>query len=181
MKIIIATDIHGSYTYAKKVVDAFLAERADYMVLLGDFYYHGARNDLPDGYSTAQVFGLLNEYADKIIAVRGNCDSQVDETVSKFPFNDSAFMVLGGKRLFFTHGHRFNAENPPPLGSADFMFYGHFHINRITKIDGLTAVNIASASLPKQGAPHSYAVADENGFTIRDLNSGEAVTKFPFA
>ena len=47
MKFMIASDIHGSFYYCNKMIEAFKRENADRLILLGDILYHGPRNDLP--------------------------------------------------------------------------------------------------------------------------------------
>ena len=85
MKLFIASDIHGSAFFAKKMIDAFEKEKCDKILLLGDILYHGPRNDLPKEYNPKQVIDLLNNYASIITSVRGNCDGEVDQMVLKFP------------------------------------------------------------------------------------------------
>ena len=85
MKFLIASDIHGSATWCHKFIDAVHAEKPDKIILLGDILYHGPRNALPDGYDPKEVIALLNPLADRIIAVRGNCDAEVDQMVLNFP------------------------------------------------------------------------------------------------
>ena len=85
MKFLIASDIHGSATWCRKFIDAIHAEKPDKIILLGDILYHGPRNDLPNGYDPKEVITLLNPLADRILAVRGNCDAEVDQMVLDFP------------------------------------------------------------------------------------------------
>ena len=79
MKWMIASDIHGSAKYCRKMLKAFERERADRLILLGDLLYHGPRNDLPEGYDPKQVIAMLNEKRNEIFAVRGNCEAEVDQ------------------------------------------------------------------------------------------------------
>ncbi|NLI59946.1 MAG: phosphodiesterase [Clostridiales bacterium] len=170
MKILFVSDIHGSLYYARKGIEALNNEEADYIVLLGDLLYHGARNPLPKDYNPGEVANLLNKFADKIIAVRGNCDSEVDQMVLDFPLmSDYSTILYKGRRLFLTHGHVYNVDNLPKLGQADVLFYGHTHINRVIKKDNTYAINLASITLPKEDNPHSYGVMKDNRFTIKDI------------
>ena len=84
MKLFVASDIHGSYYYCKKMIEKFNVDNYDYLVLLGDILYHGPRNELSMEYDCKKVSELLNEYKDKIIAVKGNCDAEVDQMMLKF-------------------------------------------------------------------------------------------------
>ena len=123
------SDIHGSIYYAKKAVERFESENADYMVILGDILYHGARNPLPLEHNPKEVIALLNELKDMIIAVRGNCDSEVDEMVLEFPIMATYSHILyNSRRFFLTHGHIYNEDNLPSLGKGDVFLYGHTHI-----------------------------------------------------
>ena len=125
MKLLIASDIHGSAVWCKKLVDAFMKEGADKLVLLGDILYHGPRNPLPDGYSPKDVFGMLNPLADRIIAVRGNCDSEVDQMVLAFNISsDYGDIFADGVHIAISHGHR----TVPPLGKGDVYITGHTHV-----------------------------------------------------
>lgn len=173
MKLMIATDIHGSKTAAEKLLLRFSAERADSLVLLGDLYYHGPRNPLPEGYAPIEVAKLLNSVKDKLVVIKGNCDSEVDEMVSEFKFLPKATAKIGEHTVLFTHGHVYNADNLPPEEACDVMFYGHFHINAIAKKGGIVAVNVASASLPMHGAEAAYSIMDENTIVIKNLDGKE--------
>lgn len=175
-KLIIASDIHGSYFWCEKLLQAFEKENADKLVLLGDLLYHGARNDLPQGYDTKKVFGALNAYKEKIVAVRGNCDSEVDQMVLSFPcLADYALLETEKGTLFLTHGHLFNKQNPPLLKERDILFNGHFHTPCYEKLEkGGAYANCGSVSLPKAGTPHSYIVYENGVLTWKDLETGKA-------
>ena len=136
MKLFIISDIHGSLYYLKKVMEIFEKENYDKLVILGDELYHGPRNPLPKDYSPKEVIEILNKYKDKIIAVRGNCDSEVDQMVLSYPImSDYSMIYLGNKRVFLTHGHIYNIDNPLPMSEGDILLYGHFHIPMIEKKD----------------------------------------------
>ena len=92
MKYMFASDIHGSAYYCKKTLEVFEASGAKRLILLGDLLYHGPRNDLPKEYAPKQVIAMLNEYKDRIYAVRGNCDAEVDQMVLEFPIMARHFM-----------------------------------------------------------------------------------------
>ena len=109
MKFIIGSDIHGSIYYAEKFMKIADQIQADQILLLGDLYYNGARNDPPKDYAPKKVVSLLNEHAEKIIAVKGNCESEVDQMVSSFPINEQATIFAFGKKIFLTHGHHFSS------------------------------------------------------------------------
>lgn len=177
MKVFFMSDIHGSFYYLEKAISRFKAEKANYIVILGDELYHGARNDLPEGYNPKKVTKLLNEYSDKIIAVRGNCDSEVDEMVFDFPIMSTYSTILyNNKRLFLTHGHIYGEENMPKLSKGDVLLYGHTHIPVVKEKDGIFIINPGSISIPKENNPHSYAVLEDNLFEIKDLDGNTFLT-----
>lgn len=170
MKYLIATDIHGSSISAKIIKEKFEKLGANKLVLLGDILYHGARNDLPEGYAPKEVTEILNSLADKIIAVRGNCDSEVDQMVLNFMINENAAIDIGGKFVFLTHGHHVNPEVPAKLANGSIVLYGHFHVTKKTVVDGVTYINVASITLPKNGCEKCYGILDEKGVQIFNLN-----------
>ena len=170
MKLFIISDIHGSLYYLKKVMEIFEKEKCDKLVILGDELYHGPRNPLPKDYSPKEVIEILNGYRDKIIAVRGNCDSEVDQMVLKYPImSDYSMIYLDGKRIYLTHGHIYNKDNPLPMSNGDVLIYGHFHIPMIEQKDGMLFLNPGSISLPKNNSEHSFAILEKNKFTIKNL------------
>ena len=175
MKIVIASDIHGSFYWCDKLLQFFRRSGAEKLVLLGDLLYHGPRNPFPDGYDTAKVYDALNAVRDKLICVRGNCDSEVDQMVLDFPMlADYSVMPYGNKTLFFTHGHLFNETVLPPLKAGDVLFNGHFHTpKRVTLAGGMTYVNDGSVALPKDGTPHSCVLLQDGVLSFIDLATGE--------
>ena len=174
MKFLIASDLHGSSEYCKKIIDVFKLEKADKLVLLGDIYNHGPRNPLPAGYGTLSVAEMLNAVKEDLIVIKGNCDSQVDEMISEFSFIEDLVLVSGGKTMFCTHGHIYNKDNMPK-SKFDAIVYGHFHTGFIEEKDGVTVANAGSLSLPKNNTPSSYLLLDEGKLTLKDIN--QAVIK----
>ena len=135
MKLLIASDIHGDIESARILVEAFEREGCDKMLLLGDILYHGPRNDLPGRYAPKEVIALLNVYKEKILAVRGNCDTEVDQMVLEFPIlADYALLALDGLSVYATHGHNYNTKTPPPMAEGDILLHGHTHVIRAEKV-----------------------------------------------
>ena len=167
MKLFIATDLHGSAYFTERVIEKFNKSNADMLILLGDVYNHGPRNPFPKDYAPMKVAEMLNEIAEKVISVKGNCDSSVDEMISGFPFVENNIVPLGKRRLFLTHGHIFNKNCLPMIEAGDVMIYGHFHVNESVVVNGVYCLNVSSASLPKDVA--TYCIVDEQGATIYDL------------
>ena len=173
MKWFIASDIHGSFYYADKLVEAFNKENADKMLLLGDILYHGPRNDLPRDYNPKKVIELLNGISDKIMCVRGNCDAEVDQMVLDFPIMaDYAVMYDSGLTVFATHGHKFGPENLPNV-NFDVLLFGHTHVPKNEKCNGFTLINPGSVSIPKENSHHGYIIFENSKFTFKDFDENE--------
>lgn len=164
MKYMIASDIHGSAFYARKMIQAFRQEQADRLILLGDLLYHGPRNDLPRDYAPKEVISLLNGLKDRIFCVRGNCEAEVDQMVLPFPvLAEYALLEWNQHLVFVTHGHLYNTQNPPPLQPGDILLHGHTHIPADEPWGrGNRYWNPGSVSLPKAGSVHGYMVLDED-------------------
>ena len=178
MKLLVISDIHGSYYYAKKILEIEKRGNPDKIVLLGDLYYHGPRNDLTEGYNPMEVSKILNSLKDKLIVTKGNCDAEVDEMISEFPFKEYVEMKVNGYNLFLSHGHKYNIDSLPPLGvNIDIMMYGHFYIGFIKEKDGSIFTNHGSISLPKENSRHSYLIFDENKLILKDVEGNVIVER----
>ena len=174
MKLMIASDIHGSAYWCAKLLDAWKAEGMPRMLLLGDLLYHGPRNDLPKDYAPKQVIEMLNAIKEHLLCVRGNCEAEVDQMVLKFPvMADYCALPLEGNIIYATHGHRHGESNPPPLMPGDVLLCGHTHIPAFNVHEGFTYVNPGSTSIPKNGSAHSYMLLENGEFVWKDLASGE--------
>lgn len=169
MKILIISDIHGSSYYAEKMKEIEEREKPDQIILLGDLYYHGPRNDLTQEYNPMKVAGVLNDFTYKLRAVRGNCDAEVDEMISDFKLEPQIQMQVNGKNVFFSHGHVYDMDNVPDK-SIEIMFYGHYHTGFIQEVDGIIFANPGSISLPKNNTEHSYIIFDEENITLKDVD-----------
>ncbi len=169
MKLFIASDIHGSMYYCAQMLEAFEKEKADRLVLLGDILYHGPRNDLPMGYEPKAVIEALNAYSDKIICVRGNCDTEVDQMVLSFPVLTKTAVIFDGERvLYLNHGHdRELVENSLPEGSV--LICGHTHVPTAIEQNGHWYINPGSVSIPKENSAHSYMTYEDGLFTWKTL------------
>lgn len=172
MKILIASDLHGSSYYAKQVVDRANAEQADKIILLGDIYNHGPRNPLPKDYAPLKVAETLNAAKENLLVIKGNCDSQVDTMISEFDFIESSVIVSGNKSVFLTHGHVYNKDDKPKT-DFDAVIYGHFHTGFIEKIGKTFFVNCGSVSLPKNGTPSSYVILEDGVIYLKTINGDE--------
>lgn len=178
MKFLIASDIHGSAYYCKKLIEAFESEKADKILLLGDILYHGPRNDLPKDYAPKEVIAMLNPLKNKILCVRGNCDTEVDQMVLDFPIlADYAILPAGDRLIYATHGHNFNNANLPPINKNDILLHGHTHVPVAEEFDTHTYINPGSVSIPKENSPHSFMTFDGKTFLWKTLE-GEVYKTF---
>ena len=173
MKLMIASDLHGSYFYASQMQQAFEREQADRLLLLGDLLYHGPRNDLPEGYAPKQVMPLLNGMKDRLLCVRGNCDAEVDQMVLEFPvLADYAVLPVGRRLIYATHGHIYHVKNLPSLAPGDVLLHGHTHVPAWTEFgQGNLYLNPGSVSIPKENSPHSYMTLEGNTMQWKELES----------
>lgn len=179
MKFLIASDIHGSLKYCKMLLKAFETEKADKILLLGDILYHGPRNDLPENYAPKAIIELLNPIKNKLLCVRGNCDTEVDQMVLNFPIlADYAVIPVGDKLLYATHGHKFGADNPPPLSNGDILINGHTHVPKCENMGDFVYMNCGSVSIPKENSAHSYMTLENGKFLWKDLQTGEIYNQY---
>ncbi len=173
MKWMIASDLHGSAYYCRKMLEAFEREGADRLFLLGDLLYHGPRNDLPREYAPKEVIPLLNGKKEKLFCVRGNCDAEVDQMVLEFPvLADYAVLPVGQRLIYATHGHIYHVKNLPPLAPGDVLLHGHTHVPAWTEFgQGNLYLNPGSVSIPKEDSPHSYMTLEGNTMQWKELES----------
>lgn len=173
MKWMIASDLHGSAYYCRKMLEAFEREGADRLFLLGDLLYHGPRNDLPREYAPKEVIPLLNGKREKLLCVRGNCDAEVDQMVLEFPvLADYAVLPVGQRLIYATHGHIYHVKNLPPLAPGDVLLHGHTHVPAWTEFgQGNLYLNPGSVSIPKEDSPHSYMTLEGNTMQWKELES----------
>ena len=173
MKWMIASDLHGSAYYCRKMLEAFEREGADRLFLLGDLLYHGPRNDLPREYAPKEVVPLLNGKKEKLLCVRGNCDAEVDQMVLEFPvLADYAVLPVGQRLIYATHGHIYHVKNLPPLAPGDVLLHGHTHVPAWTEFgQGNLYLNPGSVSIPKENSPHSYMSLEGNTMQWKELES----------
>lgn len=174
MKLLIASDLHGSTPCCEALLSRFEAEGADRLLFLGDLLYHGPRNDLPRDYNPKEVIAILNGMKQRFLCVRGNCDAEVDQMVLHFPIlSDSALLVLDGLTIHATHGHIHGPDTPPPLRQGDILLCGHFHVPVRRDCGRYTYLNPGSAALPKENSPHSCMMLEDGQFTWLDVMTGQ--------
>jgi len=167
----IASDIHGSAYWCGRLMEAYRAEGADRLLLLGDVLYHGPRNDLPEEYAPKRVIEMLNAMKEDILCVRGNCDTEVDQMVLAFPVLADYAVVCEGKRMIYcTHGHVYNTGHLPPLHRGDVLLHGHTHIPAWEENANYRYLNPGSVSIPKDGSWHGYMLLENGTFQWKDFD-----------
>ncbi len=178
MKLMIASDIHGSAYYCKKMLECYREEKARRLFLLGDLLYHGPRNDLPREYAPKEVIAMLNGVREELLCVRGNCDAEVDQMVLKFPIlADSMILYLDGHMIYATHGHVYNEKNLPPLKRGDILLHGHTHVQAMENLEDYIYLNPGSVSIPKNGNENSYMIYEDGTFAIKNME-GRRIREF---
>lgn len=181
MKLMIASDLHGSALYVKQMLEAFDREQADKLLLLGDLLYHGPRNPLPEQYDPKAVAAMLNERKQQILCVRGNCDSEVDQMMLEFPILADYCIVAAGKRMVFaTHGHHYNETTLPMLQPGDVLLHGHTHIPVLENRGAYILANPGSVTLPKQNSLRGYLLLEEQLLILKEL-AGRTVWQIDLA
>lgn len=168
MKLLIASDIHGSSYYCEKLIQKYNEEKPDKMLLLGDILYHGPRNDLPRDYAPKQVIEMLNDIAENILCVRGNCDTEVDQMVVDFPILADYCTIFDGKlTMYATHGHHIDDIK---CASGSIVLGGHTHVPACEKREGYIYINPGSVSIPKENSHNGYILYSSGGFQWKDFD-----------
>jgi len=167
MKLLIASDIHGSADYCRQLMEAIKRENPAKVLLLGDLLYHGPRNNLPAGYAPKEVAEMLNSIKSKLLCVRGNCDTEVDQMMLEFPvLSDSALLFCDELTIYAAHGH----HDFPALDKGNVVLSGHTHVPADFIKDGVRYLNPGSVSIPKEGSWHGYMVLENGNFVWKNLD-----------
>ena len=169
MKLLIASDIHGSAYWCGRLMEEIRREDPDRVLLLGDLLYHGPRNDLPRDYAPKRVIPMLSQIKEKIMAVRGNCEAEVDQMVLPFPcLADFSQLMVDEKLFHLSHGHHQNPQNLPPLPEGSVFLFGHTHVKLDETVHGIRCLNPGSVSIPKDGS-HSFLIYENGSFSFKIL------------
>ena len=178
MKLMIASDIHGSAYYCRKLIDIYQKSGCQKLVLLGDILYHGPRNDLPKDYAPKEVIRLLNSIKEDILCVRGNCDTEVDQMVLDFPvLADYAVIFDGDNTFYLSHGHK-TAELESKLTDGEVLLCGHTHVPCVKDCGSFIYVNPGSISIPKENSPNSYIIYENGEFNWYDVENQKKYRSF---
>jgi putative phosphoesterase len=181
MRLFVCSDVHGDTVALQQTLSAFKTSQADVLILLGDLLNHGPRNPVPQNYAPLLVAEQLNNVSKQIIAVRGNCDSEVDQALLEFPIlGEYNQLIIGARRAFFCHGHTFTPDNLPPLAEGDIFISGHTHIPVAKRQGHIHFFNPGSTSIPKQNRPASYGLMDEKGLYVYALQSDAPLNEYQF-
>ena len=173
MNVLVISDIHGSTIASNKIKSLMETHDFDFILCCGDVLYHGPRNGLFDDYDPKQVIEDLSPYAKKIICVKGNCDGEVDQMVLPFSIDSlNNFLWFNHHKLWMTHGHH---DDPSTafkyLNENDIFLYGHVHIPcGYTNENHIHILNPGSMTFPKEGHPKTYAILNNDGFTIYTID-----------
>ncbi len=168
MKWLFISDIHGRKTNLPKIQEKMASLQCDKLIVLGDLYYMGPRNEIEEDYDISYVRDFLESYKDKLICMRGNCDSDVDIEISNFPImNDLSMISFNNLDLYLTHGNIYNENNWEKENSI--LIYGHYHVPFIREKNGMIFINPGSISLPRENNNPSYLVFDGKEFIIYDI------------
>lgn len=178
MKLMIASDLHGSAYYTRLLLTAMDREQPDRLLLLGDLLYHGPRNDLPREYAPKQVIEMLNARKSQILCVRGNCEAEVDQMVLEFPvLSEFGVVFADGLTLYMLHGHK-NLDLPVLPG--DILLCGHTHVPAVRKDGEHYYVNPGSVSIPKEGSCHGYMILENRQLRHVSLEGENTLPDFTF-
>ncbi|MDD6024621.1 MAG: phosphodiesterase [Oscillospiraceae bacterium] len=174
MKLMIASDLHGSAYYTRLLLEAMEREQPDKLLLLGDLLYHGPRNDLPREYAPKQVISMLNAVKEKLLCVRGNCEAEVDQMVLDFPvLAEYGVLFVDGVTVYAIHGHK---NMDLSFGKGNLVLSGHTHIPVAREEQGIYYGNPGSVSIPKAGSTHGYMILEDSVLTHNSLCGGDVLS-----
>lgn len=180
MKYLLVSDIHGCRPALETVLKFYDEQHCNMLCILGDILNYGPRNSIPDGLDPKGIVEILNARASDIVAIRGNCDGEVDQMLLHFPIlGDYLLLVDEGKKLFLTHGHVYNKDKMPQ-GHFDAIVYGHTHLWEMTPIDGTVVCNTGSITFPKGGNEPTFMTYEHGTFTAYNLE-GKKLKEFSLA
>ena len=170
MKILFFSDIHGITTNLNKIKELDDKEKFDKIVCLGDLYYSGPTINDVQNVNSKKVLDFLMNYKDRLIVLRGNCDSDVDIKASDFPICDNLSLIyVDNLNLYLTHGNVYNIDNNKKFNQNGVLIYGHKHYPFIKKESNMIFINVGSISLPRNESKPSYGVYYKGVFSIFDI------------
>jgi len=170
MKYLIVSDIHGAKDSSMFIVDAYNKYKCDGIICLGDILYHGPRNDLPLNYNPKEVIKILNPLSvHKLIAIKGNCDAEVDEMVLDFPLFNHLDLTINDVTAHLEHGHHLDEYK----GDAKIILYGHTHVSKVENKNGQIFINPGSITIPKENTKRSIIIWDNHTIKLVDIDYNE--------
>lgn len=170
MRYLLVSDIHGSLDSALIIKQKHEQLKTDKIIVLGDILYHGPRNDLPPSYNPKKVIEVLNELKDDIIAIKGNCDAEVDQMVLDFKIYDDFVLNYKGKKIYLTHGQKINKDSPIIDNKYSVVLYGHSHVYCVKMIEKVMYINLGSITIPKENTKKCYGVLEDDNIKVFDTN-----------
>ena len=180
MKYLLVSDIHGCRPALETVLKFYDEQHCNMLCILGDILNYGPRNSIPNGLDPKGIVEILNARASDIVAIRGNCDGEVDQMLLHFPIlGDYLLLVDEGKKLFLTHGHVYNKDKMPQ-GHFDAIVYGHTHLWEMTPIDGTVVCNTGSITFPKGVNEPTFMTYEHGTFTAYNLE-GKKLKEYSLA
>ena len=169
-KILIVSDIHGSKRAGDLIKKLDIQYNFKKIVILGDFLYNGPRNKVPTDYNPNYLIEVFNSLKDKIVAVRGNCDADVDLMVLNFDIPKQKELILEGTKFYLTHGDIESIYNFEPK-TNELLLKGHTHLPVLFKNEfGGILLNPGSMTFPKGELDKSFMILDENDVILYEFN-----------
>lgn len=167
MRLLIASDIHGSASQTSLLKSRVDSLNPDMVILLGDLLYHGPRNQLTDNYYPAETVSILAGLGRPVAAIRGNCDAEVDQMMLPFHLAENAWIIVEGHRILAIHGHQLEINGGSMRVDGDMaVLSGHTHLPTAEQRGKTHFWNPGSASLPKGGYPPTYGLYAEGKFQV---------------
>lgn len=178
MKILFISDIHGCTKNLKKIEEIIKNGGFDKIVVLGDLYYPGPTNSDYNYIDSDEVKNFLTNYADRLIVMQGNCDSDVDIKSSDFPIcTDLSLICVDDLDIYITHGNKYNVDkNRKFTGRKGVLIYGHKHCPLIKKDGEMLYICVGSVSFPKSSSDATYATYENKKITIFSID-GKVIDK----
>ena len=181
MNYLVISDIHGSLNYTNFILEKLNTNQFEHIIILGDQLYHGPRNPLPKEYSPLKVAEILQKFRDKITAIRGNCDSEVDEMVLGYSIMETTKEIeVEGLTIILNHGHHKIAQDMTDFNKKYLVLSGHTHVPTAHNTGNIYYCNPGSISLPKENYPNSYGILTNKSFRVLDLITDEEIMKIEF-
>ncbi|MBP3766563.1 MAG: phosphodiesterase [Bacilli bacterium] len=172
MKILFFSDIHGITNNLKVLEELDNKEHFDKIVCLGDLYYSGPTFDNSLKLNSKDVLDFLMKYIDRLIVLKGNCDSDVDIKASDFPIcSNLALINTDNLDIYLTHGNEYSMSKNRKFNRKGILVYGHEHIPYIRQNNDMIYICVGSISLPRGESKASYMIYNNKTFTLYSIDN----------